>query len=126
MGRIFNLVLVVAMLAGAIVTYDMKHKAEVAADHVAALQADIAKEKDSISLLRAEWSVLTQPARLQSVVDKYADHFKLQPFSPTQIATIDEIPMRPADAPAIPVKASDPLGQALTELEAGKPIGGVQ
>jgi hypothetical protein len=124
-SRIFNLVLILAMLAGALVTYDMKHKAEMAADHVATLRSQIAKEKDQIALLKAEWSVLDQPARLQGVVDKYADHFKLQPFSPTQIASIDQIPMRPADAPAIPVKDSDPLGQILTELEANAP-GGAQ
>jgi len=117
MGRIFNLILIVAMLAGALVTYDMKHKAELTADHVASLKADIAKEKDQISLLRAEWAMLTQPARLEGVVAKYADHFELQPFAPTQIASIDQIPMRPADAPAIPVKDSDPLGQILAKLE---------
>jgi len=126
MGRIFNLVLILAMLAGALATYDMKHKAEMAADHVASLRSDIAKEKDQIALLRAEWSVLDQPDRLQGVVDKYADHFKLEPFSPTQITTIDQIPMRAPDAPAIPVKDSDPLGQILTELEANPPDGGVQ
>jgi hypothetical protein len=92
--RIFNLLLLVAMIIGAAVTYDMKHKAEMAADRVARLQADIAKEKDQIAVLRAEWALLTQPARLQSVVDKYADYFKLQPFSPKQIATIDDIPMK--------------------------------
>jgi hypothetical protein len=93
--RIFNLVLLVAMLIGAAITYDMKHKAEMAADRVAKLQADIAKQKDAIALLRAEWSLLTQPARLQDVVEKYSTYFKLEPFSPKQLATIDEIPLRP-------------------------------
>ncbi len=99
MIRIFNFVLLAAMVVGAVVTYDMKHKAEVAADNVARLEADIAKEKDRQSILRAEWSVLTQPGRLQSVVDKYADHFQLAPFSPAQIATIAEIPLRPVGDP---------------------------
>ena len=92
--RIFNFILLAIMIVGAVVTYDMKHKAEVAAAKVARLQADIAKEKDAIALLRAEWSVLTQPGRLQSVVEKYADHFQLAPFTPAQIATIGEIPLR--------------------------------
>jgi len=96
--RVFNFALLAIMIVGAMVTYDMKHKAEVAADTVARLQVDIAKEKDRLAILRAEWSVLTQPSRLQSVVEKYADHFKLAPFSPDQIATIAEIPMRPATA----------------------------
>jgi hypothetical protein len=109
--RIFNFLLLVAMLIGAAVTYDMKHKAEVAAAEVARLQAEIAKEKDAVALLKAEWSLLTQPGRLQSVVEKYADHFQLQPFSPSQIATIDEIPVKPIGAP-------DPLASSIARLAA--------
>jgi hypothetical protein len=109
--RVFNLVLLVAMIVGAAVTYDMKHKAELAAERNARLEAAIAKDKDSIALLRAEWALLTQPSRLQELVDKYADHFKLQTFSPTQIATIDEIPMRPpVAAVAATSGAADPIG----------------
>jgi hypothetical protein len=112
--RIFNFVLLALMIVGAAVTYDMKHKAEMAADKVARLQSDISKERDKLALLRAEWSLLTQPGRLQSVVDKYADHFRLQPFSPKQIATIDEIPLKSVPAPA-------PAGEALARLAAGEP-----
>ena len=110
--RIFNLLLLAAMLIGAVVTYDMKHKAEVAAAEVARLQAEIAREKDALALLKAEWSLLTQPGRLQSVVQKYADHFQLEQFSPKQIATIDEIPMTPVGSPG-------PLGPAIARLAAG-------
>ena len=102
--RIFNFVLLLAMIIGAAVTYDMKHKAEMAADNVARLQADIAKEKDKLAILRAEWSMLTQPSRLQSVVEKYADHFQLQPFSPKQMASISEIPLRQVPAPMPPAE----------------------
>jgi len=35
MGRIFNALLLTVMIAGAIVTYNMKHRAEVEADKVA-------------------------------------------------------------------------------------------
>ena len=55
--------------------------------------------------------MLTQPGRLQSVVEKYADHFQLQPFSPSQIATIDEIPVKPIGAP-------DPLASSIARLAA--------
>ena len=109
--RIFNFLLLTAMIVGAAVTYDMKHKAEVAADKVARLQTEIAREKDALALLRAEWSLLTQPARLQDVVTKYADRFQLQPFSPKQIATIDEIPLKP-------VRVPDPIDQELARAAA--------
>ena len=116
MGRIFNLILLAAMLVGAVVTYDMKHKAELAANRVAALEAEITRDRDALQMLRAEWSLLTQPGRLQSVVEKYADHFKLEAFTPKQMATIDEIPMKPVQAPP----AADPLGDAVARLAAGE------
>ena len=99
MGRIVNLVLLVVMIIGAVVTYDMKHKAEKAAERVARLEAQIAREKDAMQLLRAELSMLTQPGRLQAVVDRYVDHFKLAPFTPSQYATLDEIPLKSIGAP---------------------------
>ena len=95
MSRILNLVLLTVMLIGAAVTYDMKHKAEKAAEQVARLQSDIAEEKDAIQLLRAELSMLRQPGRLQAVVDRYAEHFKLEGLTPAQYATVEEIPLKP-------------------------------
>jgi hypothetical protein len=94
-GRIVNFVLIGAMIMVAIVTYDMKRRAESAAEQVAALRAAIALEKDRITELRAEWSLLTQPGRLQAVIEQHADFFQLEPFSPSQIATIGEIPLKP-------------------------------
>ena len=95
MGRIVNFILVTLMVIGAAVTYDMKHDAEKAALRVARLQAQIDKEKEAISVLKAEWSMLTQPGRLQQVIEKYADHFRLQPFAVSQVAAIGEIPLKP-------------------------------
>lgn len=95
MLRIVNLLLLAAMIGGALLTYNLKHHAEVAADRVARLNANIADEREAIALLKTEWSLLTQPGRLQALVTKYEDHFKLQPFSASQVATLDEIPRRP-------------------------------
>jgi hypothetical protein len=97
MGRILNAVLLTAMIIGAAITYDMKHRAEVESDRVDQLQADIASEKDALSLLNAEWSKLSQPGRLQELVQRYADHFKLAAFAADQSATLAEIPEKPVD-----------------------------
>jgi hypothetical protein len=119
--RVLNLLLIVLLIVGAAITYDMKHKAELAAEKVARLQAEIGKDRDAIAVLRAEWSLLTQPGRLQTVVDKYADYFQLAPFSPQQVATIDEIPMRAVKpvAPASP--ARDEVGDLLNRIAARQP-----
>jgi hypothetical protein len=93
--RLLSFVLLAVMIVGAIVTYDMKRRAEGAANQVARLQAEIAREKDQMAALRAEFSRLTQPGRLQAVIEQHADYFRLEPFSPDRIATIGEIPLRP-------------------------------
>ncbi len=92
MLRIFNAVLLAVMVGGAAVTYTMKHDAEAMANHVAQLAASIAKEREAIGTLKAEWSMLVQPGRLQNLVNHYADHFDLQPFSADQVVSLAEIP----------------------------------
>jgi cell division protein FtsL len=92
LGRIFNAVLLAVMVTGAAITYTMKHNAEAMANHVVQLAASIAKERETIATLKAEWSMLVQPGRLQNVISHYADHFQLEPFSADQVATLAEIP----------------------------------
>jgi hypothetical protein len=107
MKRIINVVLVLLMIGGAALTYQMKHRAEKAAHRVAKLNLNIAGERESIAVLKAEWSMLSQPGRLQSVIARYQDHFRLEPFAAAQVATLDEIPLKSPD--------TDPEPQAVAE-----------
>jgi hypothetical protein len=93
--RLFSFFLLAAMLIGAVVTYEMKRRAEAAANEVARLEAEISGERDRLAALRAEWSLLTQPGRLQAIIEQHDGYFRLEPFRPEQVATLDEIPMRP-------------------------------
>ena len=122
--RALNVIFLAAMILAAIVTYALKHQAEVAAEDVSRLQADIAKERDAIRTLTAEWSFLNQPSRLDALVKEHADYFQLQPFAPDQVAAIDEIPLRPSTAasPSAPATAPayDPaVRAALARIAAG-------
>lgn len=108
MVRIFNVVLVGLMIAGAVITYNLKHEAEEAADRVARLYAKIAEEREEIALLKTEWSLLTQPSRLQALIARYQEHFKLEPFAASQVATLDEIPLRPPEVPVETTVAAAP------------------
>lgn len=106
MGRIFNALLLSVMIIGAAITYNMKYRAEEASARVAELKANIGKERNAVTMLKAEWSMLSQPGRLQTVIARYADHFKLQPFVAAQVATLAELPAKPLDlSPAPGVKA---------------------
>jgi hypothetical protein len=93
--RLLNLTLILLILASAGLTYNSKHEVEAAAAAVADLRIELSREKDALSLLKAEWSVLTQPARLQELVTLYATELGLEPFTPDRLVAIDDVPLRP-------------------------------
>ena len=105
MKRWVSVVWVALMVLGAVVTYAMKGSAGRAADHVHQLRADIASEKEAINLLRAEWSVLDQPARLQSLIGRYQEYLHLQPLDVRQLATVADVPEKLAP----PLPAADAM-----------------
>lgn len=92
MKRWASLVWVGATVTVAVVTYSMKDSAGRAADHVMQLRADIAREKEQLTVLRAEWGVLDQPARLQTLVERYSTYLDLKPLDVRQLASIDDVP----------------------------------
>ncbi|PLX36499.1 MAG: hypothetical protein C0606_14555 [Hyphomicrobiales bacterium] len=108
MMRALNLFFLIAMIAAAALVYDRKYDAELVSQDVADLREKIDEEKNAIQDLRAEWSVLTQPARLQSLVERYQEQFELQPMEPTQVIGIDDLPARPVEV--APLDGAPPLG----------------
>lgn len=64
-------------------------------------------EEDFITLLKADWSLLTQPSRLQKLAETYQADLKLQPVDARQFARVEEIPVRPLDIQAIIGQAFD-------------------
>ena len=112
MNRVVNIILVVLMIVGAGLTYDLKHRAQDTARRVARLNNNIAKEKEAIAELKAEWSMLSQPARLQALVAKYQDHFRLEPFAAAQMAGLAELPTK--EAGAVPDVQARAVAEATT------------
>ena len=96
MLRTINLLLVALMLIGAGVVYDLKYEAERATAKVAKINRKIDVERDAIATLKAEWSLLNQPRRLQDLAERYKSYLELDPLDPTQIGTLDDIPFKPA------------------------------
>ena len=54
------------------------------------IQAQIHYEEDTIDLLKADWSLLTQPSRLQKLAEIYQAELELQPVDARQIVGLDE------------------------------------
>lgn len=97
MGAIFrttDVVLIAAMVAAAAFTYKTKYEAEDQLAQLNRIEHRIKAEKDAIDVLKADWSLLTQPARIQRLVENYKDQLDLQPVQPVQIGTISELPER--------------------------------
>ncbi|MBL6431208.1 MAG: hypothetical protein HPM95_08505 [Alphaproteobacteria bacterium] len=57
--------------------------------------SSIDEEREQLKLLRAEWSLLNDPGRLQRLVERYNDHLNLQPLEVEQITRIEDVPIKP-------------------------------
>ena len=95
MFRTSDIVLIAVMVSAAAMTYKIKSEAEAQQTQVHRLQAQIHTEEDTIDLLKADWSLLTQPARLQKLAELYKSQLNLEPTDARQIVTLDDIPVRP-------------------------------
>ncbi len=71
MFRTSDIVLIAVMVSAAAFTYKTKHEAEDWLGQVRKLEREIRFEEDTIDLLKADWSLLTQPSRLQKLTEIY-------------------------------------------------------
>jgi hypothetical protein len=95
MIRWLQVLSVVAAAGAAVFVFQVKYRAETVADRAASLQREIDQENETLSLLKAEWSLLIQPSRMQELVERHTDLLKLQPLDPAQITKLEMLPMRP-------------------------------
>jgi cell division protein FtsL len=98
MVRFLNLLAVLALIGSAIYAYTIKYETIFHAERIVKLKHEIKAEEDQIAMLRAEWSHLTRPERIQALADKFLD---LQPVSLRQIVSADALPPRTAKTDGI-------------------------
>lgn len=97
MFRTTDIVLIAVMMAAAAFTYKTKHDAESKLAEIKQIQDRIQQENDTIDVLKADWSLLTQPARLQRLAEIYHSELDLEQVEAHQIVEIDELPTVPVD-----------------------------
>lgn len=95
MFRTTDIVLIAVMVSAAAFTYVTKHDAEAELSKLRKLEAAIRFEEGTIDVLKADWSLLTQPSRLQRLAERYHSELQLVPLEAHQIADIDELPAKP-------------------------------
>lgn len=87
MLRILTIAVFVATLSVTAVLYKLKYETRSLQLSAVELRRQIEAERAQLAVLKAEWSVLTQPAR----IDQLAGELGLKPLSPKQIVTSREL-----------------------------------
>lgn len=94
MLRFVNICLVLGLVALAYVIYQVKYEARALDQEIASLGKEIETERDALAVLRAEWSLLNRPERIERLAQKY---LKLAPAQPRQLVTLDKVTDRDLD-----------------------------
>ena len=89
MWRLLHAIAIAALIGSAGYVYGVKYRTIYASEKLVKTRHLIAKEKDAINLLRAEYAHLARPDRLQALADS---KLGFQPLALSQIATVDELP----------------------------------
>ena len=88
MLRFVNICLVLALVALAYVIYEGKYEARALDEDIGGLRKAIETERDAVAVLRAEWSLLNRPERIERLAKK---HLKLNAARPQQLVTIETV-----------------------------------
>ncbi len=83
------------MVSAAALTYKTKREAEEQFAALQKIQAQIHYEEETIDLLKADWSLLTQPSRLQKLAELYKSQLGIAPVNARQISSLDDLPVKP-------------------------------
>jgi hypothetical protein len=93
--RTTDIIMLTVIVASAAFTYKTKHEAENRMAEIRKIEQQIRFEEDTIDVLKADWSLLTQPARLEKLVKAYDADLGLKNVEATQIVSLGDIPERP-------------------------------
>jgi len=106
MTRLINICVIAALVFAAVDVYKIKFESTRQAQRVVKLRMEIGREQDAIAALRAQWSKLDSPARIQDLARR---HLALRPVEARQYDRLDNLPERPSD----PLEEKDPIGMVI-------------
>ena len=131
MLRFVNICLILGLVALACVIYQLKYESRGLDAEIALLGKRIDEERDALAVLRAEWSLLNRPERIERLAQKY---LKLAPAKPSQLLTVDTVSDRDFDrtraeiaaAAAVPAPAAKPSKPSVKVQPAGASAAGAE
>jgi hypothetical protein len=115
--RLLHIVVVAVLVLAAADVYKIKFDSTLEAQQVAKLRGEIQRERDAIAALRAQWTKLDGPARIEALSHR---HLPLKPVEVYQLDKLDGLPARPP--PLVPPGTADPIA-AIIETYRDDPTG---
>ena len=86
-------------------TFEMKYQVAQVDDELGRVNRLIDADRDQLRVLSAEWSYLTQPARLDQLRQR---HLTLVPVTRAQLGNLDQIPFRAGEVGGSAVVSASP------------------
>lgn len=125
MIRTLNVILVISSICALVGVYALKYSVEETASEKTAIQRQIERQQADLSLLKADWAFLNQPANVGPIVTRHVAALNLQPLAQEQFGRFDDLPMRmkAPDGDALDSlfealdSGVDPIQQLITESE---------
>jgi hypothetical protein len=105
MLRALNVLVIAALVMAAAYVYKIKFESTLQAERVSKMRAEIRRERDAIAILRADWTQLDRPDRIQGLAQR---HLKLKAVEVAQFDPLDRLPERPVQI--VPPGTADPIG----------------
>jgi hypothetical protein len=118
--RILHLLVIGVLVFAAAYVYRIKMESTARTERVLRLHAEIREQRDAIAVLRAEWTKLDAPLRLQGLAER---HLVLKPLNATQYDQLKNLPERPPNfaRPGDP----DPIGAMIDAIDSVATTGSV-
>jgi hypothetical protein len=108
--RIIHLLVIGVLVFAAAYVYRIKMESTARTERVLRLHADVREQRDAIAALRAEWSRLDAPVRLQGLAER---HLTLKPIGANQYDQLKNLPERPPSFARDP----DPIGAMIQTID---------
>ena len=110
MIRRINIFLICTSIVMLVGVYMLKFSIESTATERTSLQSHISEQEDELTVLKADWAVLNQPAYVEPIVRRHQAELLIDQVKQEQFGSFADLPMRPAKPDTA---AMDALFQAI-------------
>ena len=125
MIRTLNIVLIATSIFALVGVYSLKYTVGETAAEKVSIQRYIERQEADLSLLKADWAFLNQPANIAPIVTRHVAELNLQTLAQEQFGRFDGLPMRMAQPDSMALDSLfdaldsgvDPIQQLITEAQ---------